>query len=295
MNYYDEYINDYDYTGILHKDHLNNFSVNDNIVENNRGIYNDIVCIKNSKVVNIKKRNIIHISGILYLHKNTKYGFNSKNNPYYIFKPLNHKYPNFLVPSNIKNQSKNYIVIQFNKWPIESKYPYGQVLYNIGPIGSIDNEYKILLHKHNLVYPKLKISKTQIERDSNINITNSDYSVFSIDPIGCKDIDDAISFIKKTDYIEIGVHITDVSHYIDSKHLLNNLTSSIYFSDKQINMIPDIYSTNICSLLENTYKKCISVLFKFSYDYKLIDYTISLTNVFIEKNFSYDEAENIIR
>ena len=60
-------------------------------------------------------------------------------------------------------------------------------------------------------------------------------------------------------------------------------------------MIPDIYATDICSLLENTFRKCISVIYRFSHNYELLDFDIKLTNVFIIKNLSYDDAELYIK
>ena len=114
MNYSPEYININNETHITFGQFIvknNTHYVNNTITENNRAIHKDIVYVKNNKVVNIKERNMSKIAGILYLNKNTKYGFNSKNMPYYVFRPLNKKYPKFLVASSIKNTSKNYIVI----------------------------------------------------------------------------------------------------------------------------------------------------------------------------------------
>ena len=301
MNYYPSHIeisseSCFSFGSIIHKN--NQYLFDNTIVENNRAIHNDIVYIQNNKVINIKKRNMSKIAGILYLNKNTKYGFNSKNMPYYVFKPLNKKYPKFLVASSIKNTTKNYIVISFHKWPVDSKYPYGKCEKIIGPIGNYENECEILLYKHNLVFPKFKIHKSNIiqHQQFNSNLQAYDYQVFSIDPHGCKDIDDAISFHSQSDYIEIGVHITDVSYYInDLQHLLKNLTTSVYCLHKQINMIPDIYATDICSLLENTYRKCVSVIYRFSRNYELLYFDIKLTNVYVIKNLSYEEAELYIK
>ena len=215
MNYYEEYNFDNNTKyGLL--EFINyTYKVNNNEIINNRAIHNDIVYIENNKVVGIKTRNITKIAGILYLNKNTKYGFNSKHMPYYVFRPLNKKYPKFLVASSLKNQSKQYIVITFNKWPIDSKYPYGQCEQIIGSINDCKNIYEILLYKHNLIYPKFKISKSLIQEHQSRIIKNTQYNVFTIDPVGCKDIDDAISFNMYDTYIEIGIHITDVSYYIN--------------------------------------------------------------------------------
>ena len=296
MNYYEKHIFTKDSKHDLLIYHNLSYLVNNIIVTNNRGIHNDIVYVENNKIIGIKKRNTSKISGILYLNKNTKYGFNSKNMPYYIFRPLNKKYPTFLVASSLKTKIKTYMTIIFNKWPINSKYPYGQCMDVIGPINICKNIYEILLYKHNLIYPKLKILKNTIEEHKSYFIENTNYKVFTIDPIGCKDIDDALSISIYDTYVELGVHITDVSYFINNiDHLLNNLSSSIYGNHRQINILPDIYATNICSLLENTNRKSVSIFFKFSHNYVLIEYNIKLTNVHIIKNFSYEEAENIIK
>lgn len=272
------------------------FKIDNKVVNNNRAINNDIVYYENDKIVGIKSRNMSNIAGILYLNKNTKYGFNSKNMPYYQFLPLNKKYPKFLVASSLKTKIKQYIVIKFLKWPIDSKYPYGKCEHVIGDTNICNNMYEILLYKYDLIYPRLKINKNIIEQHKNDNISNIEYNVFTIDPDNCTDIDDALSINKYDTYVEVGIHITNVSHYInDIYYLLYNLVSSIYASHRQINMLPDIYANNICSLLENTNRRCISVLLKFSHNYELLNYNIKLTKVHIIKNFSYNEAENIIK
>ncbi len=70
MNYYPEFISNTIHETLIYKN-------NSNII-NNRAIYNDIVYIQDNKVINIKERNMSKIAGILYLNKNTKYGFNSE-------------------------------------------------------------------------------------------------------------------------------------------------------------------------------------------------------------------------
>ena len=59
-------------------------------------------------------------------------------------------------------------------------------------------------------------------------------------------------------------------------------------------MLPKFLSENMCSLLENNHRKCISTILIFNSNHELINHKIELTNVYIEKNLSYDEAETII-
>ena len=302
MKYYNDY-NDYNinlnnnnisYNKIIC---LNNKYYIDNLcIKNNRAIHNDIVYFNHNSVLNIKERSNQYISGIL-LNQNIKYGFNKKNYPYYLFKPINNKYPNFLIASNNKYNQNIYVVIQFLKWDVYDKYPIGSIINIIGPIYLYENETTLLLYKYNLIYKKLKFHKDKIQKDLliNQNIINYDYSVFSIDPPNCTDIDDSFSYDIIDNNIHIGVHITDLTHFIQDFNIFyNKLTTSIYYNNKQINMIPNIYAENICSLIQNTKRKCISLIFIFNQNYKIIDYKIKLSNVYVIKNFSYNESMNII-
>jgi len=294
MKYYKEHL----CIDNIHCDKLickNNKYFIDNVqIKNNRGINNDIVYHTHNEVINIKERAKQYIVGVLLLNNNKKYGFNKKNNTLYLFKPINKNYPEFLVASNNKTKKNIYVAIEFHKWEPTIKYPIGHIIENIGETNIIENQIKCYLYKNNLVYPKIKINK---EINNKLVNTNDDnvYNVFSIDPPNCKDIDDCISFNKLDNNYEIGIHITDVSHYINNIELFyNKLTTSIYYGKEQINMLPKFLSENLCSLLENNYRKCVSTILIFNNNYELINHKIELTNVYIKKNLSYDEAEIII-
>lgn len=293
MKYYKEH----QYIDYIHYDKLickNNKYFIDNVqINNNRGINNDIVYYNHNEVINIKERAKQYIVGILLLNNNKKYGFNKKNYAFYLFKPINKNYPEFLVASNNKTKKNIYVAIEFHKWDITSKYPIGHIIENIGETNILENQIRCYLYKNNLVYPKIKLNKNI---NNELVNNNKVYNVFSIDPPNCKDIDDCISFNKlDNNNYEIGIHITDVSHYINNIELFyNKLTTSIYYGKEQINMLPKFLSENMCSLLENNYRKCISTILIFNNNYELINHKIELTNVYIEKNLSYDEAETII-
>ena len=295
MKYYKDhiYINNEYYDKLICKN--GKYFIDNVQIKNNRGINNDIVYYNHNEVINIKERATQYIVGVLLLNNNKKYGFNKKNNTLYLFKPINKNYPEFLVASNKKTKKNIYVAIEFHKWEPTCKYPIGHIIENIGETNIIENQIKCYLYKNNLVYPKIKINK---DINNELVITNDDkvYNVFSIDPPNCKDIDDCISFNKlDNNSYEIGIHITDVSHYINNVELFyNKLTTSIYYGKEQINMLPKFLSENICSLLENNYRKCISTILIFNSNHELINHKIELANVYIKKNLSYDEAETII-
>ena len=293
MEYYDKHLN-LDYCK-SHNYNEGNVECNDNVyfvndvnVENNRAIHGDTVIVdENNNIVSIKHHNNSLIVGILHLNGNTKYGYTKKNVPYYKFSPISNKFPTFIVPSKDKSKSASYCVIRFNKWETKNKNPIGMVEYFIGKVGSIENEINMLLYKSN-IYPKRnKITYNNLD---SLEEKIIDYNTFSIDPVGCKDIDDALHYEENNGYFIIGVHIANVARYIED--CKTNYYSSIYLENKQLNMLDDKHSFNHCSLGNGEKKRALSLILKFKGN-KLEDYYFKETIV-KNKALSYQDAENMI-
>ena len=155
----------------------------------------------------------------------------------------------------------------------------------------------MILHKYNINMKILKKKEIEIK---NIDDKILDEIIFSIDPLGCKDIDDALHVKKKENGYELGIHIADVSYYIDEDSKLDNqiknrLTSIYIDGYKQINMLPNNLSTDLISLLPNQIRRVFSVIFD-------IDNNGIIKNIKYEKNviksknaFTYEEIDNIFK
>jgi len=91
---------------------------------------------------------------------------------------------------------------------------------------------------------------------------NRNRIIFTIDGIGAKDLDDAISLKKTENGYILGVHIADVSHYVPFGSCIDNEArlrgTSVYFTDKVIPMLPQALSNHACSLNADTDKYAIS-------------------------------------
>ena len=287
MEYFKPYLknsNDFE-QGVFNVNH-DNFLVNDNSVTNNRAIHNDKVFIKDAEVVGIKERSQQIIIGILHLNNNQKYGFNKRNVPYYKFTSISGKFPQFIVPTKSKEKKAMYCAIKFNKWNTNNKHPIGQIETLIGQVGIFENEIDMLFY-HTNIYPKKNKTKYL---DNNQLSESIDYYTFSIDPKGCKDIDDALHFKKYDDIIEIGIHIANVARII--KTLDTNFFSTIYLDNKQINMLDDEITYNVCSLGDGLPKQALSLILKYKKE-ELIEYYFKETMV-VNKALSYEEANRII-
>lgn len=110
--------------------------------------------------------------------------------------------------------------------------------------------------------------------DYKIDIENSpgradlrDLPVLSIDPPGCKDIDDALHcLVLPNGNYQVGVHIADVTHYVNPGTPIDleaaNRSTSTYLVNKRLDMLPGLLTTDLCSLKGNVDRYAFSVIWE---------------------------------
>ena len=294
MNCYSDY-EDYDNNDISYY-RLNkiddSFYINNIEIENNRGIIGDLVIIKNNKIINVKKRNNQKVVGFINL--NSAYKMKINNKVYQIFTPLNKKFPTYYVSFSSKKYTGTiYIIIDFKCWDTNSKFPHGNLIDIIGKVGNYENDLTALMYNYHIFHKKMNIDKNKIKNDQEIvdKLNDCDYKIFTIDPKGSKDLDDGFHFEKYENGYIIGIHIACPIIFL-KEYLLDILQRcTTIYSYKNINLIPDIYSENICSLLEKKYRKTLSIILKFNNDFECIDKIIKECNVYVMKNYDYDNFD----
>lgn len=153
-----------------------------------------------------------------------------------------------------------------------------------GDVNKLENyiEYQLAYYSLNIsnnIFTKA-INKNNIK---NLNIEFDDSYIFSIDPIGSLDIDDAVSI--KNDIITI--YIANVSIWLDMLNLYEyiNRVSTIYLPENKKAMLPNILSDNLCSLRENEVRYAFCMIIN--------NNNISFANrkIKVSKNFRYEEKE----
>jgi exoribonuclease R len=210
------------------------------------------------------------IIGTLELTNKSKYGLTSRGIPIYLFTPYNKSYPHFIVGCSEKDVSKNRIgLIKFDDWSTSSTFPRGQLQQILGISGDFEAEKQALIWQAcPWKYPKGNYkpeSKEQIFRTEISGFT------FNIDPEGCKDIDDVLTFqqIEKDKWI-ITITISDVATYVEDGGVVDIFASligqTLYDNNGTIlrPMLPKEYSEDICSLLENKESFGISLQFEWN-------------------------------
>lgn len=241
----------------------------------------------------------MNIVGVLQYNSKYKYGRANNKSELFMFKPLSKKHSSYLVASSKKERVNHYAVINFLKWDkSKSKVPYGQLVKLIGPCDKIESTYEAIIYKHQLTTVKAKVrgnterNERNNERDDERNDIRDIY-VFSVDPPGCEDIDDALS-IQRSDGpdVIVGIHIADVGHYFDLIEIKNYTT--IYAPHQTINMIPDHFAKDICSLKPGKEHYAFSVFVKVGSAGKIIDYWFSKTVLESRKAYNYAELQTFI-
>jgi exoribonuclease R len=290
--------------------YLDNNNIPGNTVFNNKLFHNDICNYDELNNLTLVKsnRHTFLIGGILKLTNNIYYKDPKSNKYLYEFYPINWRYPKFMVKSEIKNNliKKNekiedqFIVIQYKEWT--NKYPSGITYKLIGEITNVVNMYEVLFYYHpEQPYEppqKIKIDILDIPKKNDVcidtkiilekyNLPELD-QIYSIDPIGCKDIDDALSYDSKNNCI--GIHISDVNYTIEYLHLKFNKYSTIYAPHKHLNMIPDELSYDYCSLLTGKTRPVITCwihldTFKVTFERHFIK---------VKYNLNYDQSDNYL-
>ncbi len=217
--------------------------------------------------------------------------------------------PDFFVPPSNLNKAKDgdRVIVKMVDWRKGDKNPKGQVITVLEGVNANDLAMKELLVQHG--FPLLfedevleeseripdKISKAEIEKRKDIR----DILTFTIDPADAKDFDDALSFreIKKGVY-EIGVHIADVSHYVEPETELDKSAyeraTSVYLPDRVLPMLPERISNELCSLRPHEDKLTYSCIFQIDSKAEIKHYWIGRTVIHSNHRFTYEDVQEII-
>ena len=212
------------------------------------------------------------------------------------------------VPKDKINKAKNNdkVLVKITEWRKNSQSPNGIIKKVLGIEGEHNTEIHSILAEYGLPYDfESDIKEFANNIDTSINkaeiLKRRDFReelTFTIDPVDAKDFDDAISFKKlENKSYEIGIHIADVSHYLQPKTILDNeafsRATSVYLVDRVVPMLPEVLSNKACSLRPNEEKFTFSAVFIIQ-NSSVINQWFGKTVIKSDYRFSYEEAQMVI-
>lgn len=185
--------------------------------------------------------------------------------------------------------------------------PMGKVVEVLGQSGENETEMHAILAEFGLPYDYPEEAVAAAETiDSDISTQEvyrrrdmRDVFTFTIDPADAKDFDDALSFRPSGENeFEVGVHIADVTHYVESGGVLDNeaynRATSVYLVDRTIPMLPERLCNELCSLRPNEDKLTMSVIFTLDSQAKVLKHKICRTIIRSDVRLNYEQAQEII-
>ncbi|MBR6774464.1 MAG: ribonuclease R [Bacteroidales bacterium] len=199
------------------------------------------------------------------------------------------------------------VVVHLTDWPDNAKNPFGEIVKVLGNPGENNVEMQSILaeYEYPLEFPKAvekeakaisdKIKSSEIKKRRDFR----DIFTVTIDPRDAKDFDDALSLrcLENGNY-EVGVHIADVSHYVQPGSAIDieaqDRGTSVYLVDRTIPMLPEKLCNMVCSLRPDEEKLAFSVVFELNENADIINKWIGKTVIRSNRRYAYEEVQDMI-
>ncbi|MEC3906245.1 ribonuclease R [Tamlana sp. 2201CG12-4] len=232
-----------------------------------------------------------------------------KNNYAFVVPDSNKMYKDIFVPINkvFKAEDGDKVLVKLEDWPEKADSPYGKVVQVLGKPGDHNTEIHAILAEYGLPY-EFHYEVEQYANQLDTSITKEEIAkrrdmrkdlTFTIDPKDAKDFDDALSFeILDNGLYEIGIHIADVSHYLQEGTILDDeayeRATSVYLVDRVVPMLPEVLSNNACSLRPHEEKYTFSAVFQINDKSEIKNQWFGRTVIYSDARYAYEEAQAII-
>ncbi|GIL22858.1 MAG: ribonuclease R [Bacteroidota bacterium] len=214
----------------------------------------------------------------------------------------------FIYPENLNGATTNdKVLFEVIKWADRDKSPEAKVVEILGKTGENEAEIHSIMAEfelpfrfpENVLQESEKISEGITPEEIKKRWDFREVLTFTIDPEDAKDFDDAISFRKlETGNYEIGVHIADVTHYVQPGTALDedafDRATSVYLVDRTVPMLPERLSNALCSLRPHEDKLTFAAVFEMDNKGKIHKEWFGRTVIHSNHRFTYEQAQEVI-
>lgn len=253
---------------------------------------------REGKIVRILSHGTVKLVG--YFQENKNFGFVIPDNDRFvkdIFVPLERS----------KGAVTGHkVVVELTSYGKDGKKPEGKVVEIIGHVNDPGTDIMSIVKGYDLPVEFPEKVLNQAERVAK-DVTSADmagrmdirsWRMVTIDGEDAKDLDDAISITKEGENYQLGVHIADVTNYVQERSALDREAyergTSVYLVDRVIPMLPHALSNGICSLNAGEDRLALSCIMTVNPKGEVIDHKIAETVVHIDQRMSYTSVKKIL-
>uniref|UniRef100_A0A673MPB5 RNB domain-containing protein n=1 Tax=Sinocyclocheilus rhinocerous TaxID=307959 RepID=A0A673MPB5_9TELE len=240
------------------------------------------------------------------------------NKNFAMFSPVDHRIPRVNLPladcpadfvSRPGDYENTLFICRITHWPADNNFAEGRLAKTLGQAGEIEPETEGIMTEYDVDFSEFSEEVLNcLPQDLPWSIPAHELSrrrdlrkecVFTIDPATARDLDDALSCKQLSDgNFEVGVHIADVSYFVEEGSVLDQIAgkraTSVYLVQKVIPMLPRLLCEELCSLNPLTDRLTFSVIWKLSPEGKILSEWFGRTVICSCIKMSYDHAQSMI-
>ena len=253
---------------------------------------------REGRVVRVLSHSVTHIVGLY--EKNKNYGFVRPDNQRYL--------TDIYIPEgkSMDAVSGHKVVVELTSYGGEHMKPEGYVVEIIGHINDPGTDILSIVKDYDLPveFPEkvlkqaVRVGKDVSDADRQGRKDLREWMMVTIDGEDAKDLDDAVSVTKEGGNFRLGVHIADVTNYVQESSALDREAlkrgTSVYLADRVIPMLPHKLSNGICSLNAGEDRLALSCIMTVSPEGDVTDHEIAETVVRVDRRMSYNGVAKIL-
>ena len=253
---------------------------------------------KEGKIVRIVSHQVKKIVGLY--EKSKSFGFVRPDNQRYL--------KDIYIPAGKEMDAMDghKVVVELTSYGQEHAKPEGKIVEIIGHVNDPGADILSIVKDYDLPteFPEkvlnqaVRVGKDVSEADCAGRLDLRDWQMVTIDGEDAKDLDDAVSLTMKDENYQLGVHIADVTNYVQEKSALDREAlkrgTSVYLADRVIPMLPHVLSNGICSLNAGEDRLALSCIMTVSPKGEVIDHQIAETVIQVYKRMSYTGVSKVL-
>ncbi|MDV9963362.1 ribonuclease R [Clostridioides difficile] len=253
---------------------------------------------KEGKIVGILSHGTTRVVGLYEKYKN--FGFVRPDNQRVLH--------DIYIPAGKEKGAMNghKVVVELTSYGGEDMKPEGRVVEIIGHINDPGTDIMSIVKGYDLPveFPERVLNQAErvgqevSEADIAGRMDIRNWQMVTIDGEDAKDLDDAVSLTKEENAYRLGVHIADVTNYVQERSALDrealNRGTSVYLADRVIPMLPHKLSNGICSLNAGENRLALSCIMTINGKGEVIDHIIAETVIRVDERMSYTSVAKIL-